>query len=380
MLGNFSFGDYFKKEAIEFAWEYITEVLKLPEERLWVTIYEDDDEAGELWAKYAKVKRDRILKCGAEDNFWAMGDTGPCGPCSEIHVYLGDDVKAQSEHGFRNTDGVYLEIWNLVFMQFNRDKSGELTPLPKPSIDTGMGLERLTSLMQKVSSNYDTDLLRPIISRVEEISSIPYGGRSFEIKDLKKDIHYAQDVAMRVIADHARAATFLIADGAMPGSDGRGYVLRRLIRRAIRHGRVLNFKDPFFHEASKVVINELSSHFENFKEREQTILEVLKAEEIKFNETLDSGLTILQKEVDKLSPNQKFSGDVAFMLHDTYGFPVDLTSDALKAFKREVDIEGFNRAMNTQKTRSRQDRKSQGIEFEALETTARKIKALSVSI
>lgn len=376
MLGNFSFGDYFKKEAIQYAWEYLTEALKLPKERLWVTIFEDDDEAGDLWKKHTDVKHDRVLKCGAEDNFWAMGDTGPCGPCSEIHVYLGDDLSAQSEHGFRNTDGLYLEIWNLVFMQFDRAKDGTLVPLPKPSVDTGMGLERVTSVLQKVRSNYDTDFLRPIITRCEELSGFKYDGSSFEERDLKADINYARDVAMRVIADHSRAATFLIGAGVTPGSDGRGYVLRRVIRRAIRHGRNLSFKGPFFKEMAKVVIKEFGRVYPELKERAAVIEEVVHAEEVKFHETLDAGLAILNKEVEKLKNNPQFPGEIAFLLHDTYGFPLDLTQDVLKSSKKTVDIKSFESAMEAQRSRSREDRKSHGIGFSAVSVGGEKTQFL----
>lgn len=376
MLGNFSFGDYFKKEAIEFAWEYLTEVLKLPKDRLWVTIFEDDDEAGDLWKAHTDIKKDRVLKCGAEDNFWAMGDTGPCGPCSEIHVYLGDDLSLQSEHGFRNTDGLYLEIWNLVFMQFDRSKDGTLVPLPKPSVDTGMGLERVTSVLQKVRSNYDTDLLRPIITKCEELSGFKYDGSSYIERDLKADAAYARDVAMRVIADHARAATFLVGAGVTPGSDGRGYVLRRVIRRAIRHGRNLSFRGPFFKEMSKVVINEFGKAYPELKERASIIEEVVHAEEVKFHETLDSGLAILNKEVEKLKNNPQFPGEIAFLLHDTYGFPLDLTQDVLKSSKKTVDIKSFESAMEAQRSRSREDRKSHGLGFSAVSVSGEKTKFL----
>jgi len=366
MLGNFSFGDYFKKEAIQFAWEFITQVLKLPKSHLWVTVYEKDDEAFKLWTENASLLPGRILRMGEKDNFWAMGDTGPCGPCSEIFYYVGKDEKNQSEADFRKDDGSYLEFWNLVFMQFERDSLGKLTPLPKPSVDTGMGLERTTSILQKVKSNYDTDLLREIITLCEKLSGFKYDGSSFEERDLRKDINYARDVAMRVIADHSRSITFLICDNVSPGSDGRGYVLRRIIRRAIRHGRVLNFKEPFLVKTCEQVIKMMSGHYPELKERKELILKVVDSEERKFHETLDAGLAILAREVEKVKAGQMFPGETAFLLHDTYGFPLDLTQDALKGYNLKVDEKAFQAAMDTQKTRSREDRKSQAIQFKAV--------------
>lgn len=356
MLGNFSFGDYFKKEAIEYAWEYLTEILKLSKERLWITVFENDDEAEKLWGKY--ISKERILRCGAKDNFWAMGDTGPCGPCSEIHYYLGADLSAQNEASFRNTDGLYLEIWNLVFMQFDGDISNAL---PKPSIDTGMGLERLASVVQKVSSNYDTDLLRPLISRCEELSGVKYIGKSYEKST-------PQDIAMRVIADHGRAASFLISAGVLPGADGRSYVLRRIIRRAVRHGKNLGFNEPFLSKIAQVVVKEFGDTYTELKEQSDIINRALHAEEEKFYETLDSGIAILKKEIEKLGSSTIFPGDVAFMLHDTYGFPLDLTQDALKEFNKTVDEVSFSKAMSEQKRRSKSDKKT----FEAISVSGDK--------
>ena len=366
MLGNFSFGDYFKKEAIKYAWEFLTEVMKLPKSRLWVTIYDQDEDAGKLWSENTDVLPGRILKLGAEENFWAMGDTGPCGPCSEIHYYLGDDESKQSEASFRLDDGTYLEIWNLVFMQFDRSADGTLTPLPRPSIDTGMGLERFSSILQGKRSNYDCDLLRPIISRTEELCGFKYDGSSYQVRNLKTDAAYARDVAMRVIADHSRSTAFLIADGVHPGADGRGYVLRRLIRRAIRHGRALNFSEPFLAHTCAVVAKMFALDYPNLAERSETILKVVDAEERKFHETLDAGLSILTREAEKLSAKQLFPGSIAFQLHDTFGFPLDLTQDALKAYGRTVDQDEFNRAMQAQRSRSREDRKAAAITFKSL--------------
>ena len=363
MLGNFSFGDYFKKDAIAYAWEFVTGVLKLPKERLWVTIFESDQEAGELWQKVAGVAPERIVPLGEKDNFWAMGDTGPCGPCTEIHVYLGKDLGAQSREALMRGDTTFLEIWNLVFMQFDRAMGGKLTPLPKPSVDTGMGLERICQVVNGVGSNYDTDLFRDIISVTEQLSGFAYDGKDFTPRDLRKDIPYARDVAMRVIADHSRAVAFLIADGVHPGSDGRGYVLRRLIRRAVRHSRVLQLKDPFLAKTTDAVVAKMSAQYPELKERHDTIRKVADAEERKFQETIDAGLEVLQREVQKLGKNDRFPGEMAFLLHDTYGFPLDLTEDALKPFGLSVDVPAFQRAMDGQRSRSREDRKSRGITF-----------------
>ena len=363
MLGNFSFGDYFKTDAIKFAWELITQEFKLPKDKLWVTIFEKDDEAEKLWLENTDVAPGRIIRLGEEANFWAMGETGPCGPCSEIHYFMGEEGRVQSEEDFKKDDGSYLEIWNLVFMQFNRSADGTLKPLPKPAVDTGMGLERIASIMQGVKANYDTDLLRSVISECEKLSGFKYDGSSYAIRDLKTDKAYAQDVAMRVIADHSRAISFLIADGVTPSSDGRGYVLRRLIRRAARHGRVLNFSEPFLSKTCKTVIENMGKDYPELKERQDTILRVSDAEEKKFYETLDSGLAILNKECQKLKAGDLFSGEMAFQLHDTYGFPLDLTADVLKAYNLTIDIEGFEKSMLEQKTRSREDRKANAAGF-----------------
>ncbi|RMG39227.1 MAG: alanine--tRNA ligase [Candidatus Dadabacteria bacterium] len=363
MLGNFSFGDYFKREAIEYGWDFVTNVLKLPKSRLWATVYEEDDEAAKLWAEITDINPARILRMGEKDNFWAMGETGPCGPCSEIFYYLGEDESAQSEEEFRKDDGTYIEIWNLVFMQFERAADGTMTPLPKPSVDTGMGLERAALVMQGVKATYDTDILRGIISVCEELSSYKYDGSSYELKDLRKDKAYARDVAMRVIADHSRAIAFLIADGVTPSSDGRGYVLRRLIRRAVRHGQALDLREPFLARTTEAVVKLMSDQYQELSDNRELITRLVEAEETKFHETLESGLAVLNREAEKCKKGSLFSGEVAFLLHDTYGFPLDLTQDALKAYGLEVDVEAFNRAMEKQKERSREDRKRRGIEF-----------------
>lgn len=371
MLGNFSFGDYFKEDAIKYAWEFVTETMKMPKDRLWVTVFEEDDEAAGLWKELTDVNSDRILKMGEKDNFWSMGDTGPCGPCSEIFFYIGDDVEGQSEKEFRKDDGTYLEFWNLVFMQFDRGADGTMNPLPKPSVDTGMGLERMAMILQGKTATYDADLLRSIIAEAERLSGFAYDGSSYEVRDLKKDVSYARDVAMRVIADHSRAITYLIADGVYPGSEGRGYVLRRLIRRAVRHGRVLNFKNPFLAETTSKVVEIMAGAYPELLERKDSIVKIADAEERKFHETIDAGLVVLQKEVKKVKKGKLFAGETAFLLHDTYGFPLDLTQDALKADGIEVDVTAFEAAMTAQKERSREDRKSQKIEFSSVNIDAK---------
>jgi len=361
MLGNFSFGDYFKADAISFAWEFVTGILKLPKERLWVTIFEDDDEAAKLWREKTDVIDGRILRFGKDDNFWAMGDTGPCGPCSEIFVYLGDNVAGQSEQEFRSTDGLYIEIWNLVFMQFNRNPKGELTPLPKPSVDTGMGLERVAAVKQGVRSNYDIDLIRRIIAVTEKLSGKSYDGRDYTARDAEIDKQYAYDVAMRVIADHMRAASFLVADGVFPSSDGRGYVLRRLIRRACRHGRVLGFNSPVLYQVALEVIESMSNAYPELSANRAKIEQVIRGEEEKFLVTLDTGINLLSQEMQQVKKrsSKTVPGDVAFLLHDTYGFPLDLTEDLARSQGLTVDHEGFSAAMERQRERSRAARASE---------------------
>ncbi|MDD2942080.1 MAG: alanine--tRNA ligase [bacterium] len=358
MLGNFSFGDYFKSEAIKYAWEFLTEVVALPKSRLWVTIFEDDDEAGKLWAELTDINPQRILKMGAKDNFWAMGETGPCGPCTEIHYFLGEDVNSQSEEDFRADNGDYLEIWNLVFMQYNRDISGALNPLPKPSVDTGMGLERIAAVKQGVLANYDTDLFRAIIACGEQLSGASYVGKSYQPS---VSAEYLSDVALRVAADHARAAAFLIADGVFPASDGRGYVLRRLIRRACRHGRNLGLRKPFLFELVAKVVELYSDQYPELARERNAVIETVRREEERFLVTLDTGLSILEGEVagSKAQGAKSLSGSVAFLLHDTYGFPLDLTEDIVSQQGLSVDVEGFQREMEQQKQRSRAARSSE---------------------
>lgn len=356
MLGNFSFGDYFKKEAISFAWEFVTEILKLDKERLWVTVFENDDEAAGLWKTLTDVRKERVLRYGEKDNFWAMGETGPCGPCSEIFYYLGDNPDSQSEEEFRYTDGLYVEIWNLVFMQFNREPGGVLKLLPKPSVDTGMGLERVAAVAQGKLANYDSDLLRAIIAKAEECSGLSYDGREY---GESKDKQYEIDVAFRVIADHARASVFLIADGILPSSDGRGYVLRRLIRRACRYARALHQKkSPFLFKIAKEVISTMQEAYPALKDKEALILRTIEQEEEKFIGTLDDGLKLLAKELKilELQKQKVFPGSVAFSLHDTYGFPLDLTEDILSKEGYLLDQEGFSLEMEKQRERSRSAR------------------------
>jgi len=376
MLGNFSFGDYFKEDAIKFAWEFVTEVLKIPKSLLWATVYEKDDESLKLWTDLTDIIPGRVLKMTAKDNFWEMGETGPCGPCSEIFVYCGDKPDKQNEAEFRNDDGTYREIWNLVFMQFDRQKDGSLVPLPKPSVDTGFGLERGASILQKTPGTYETDILRAIIAKVEKLSGFKYVSGSYGQGNLKSDIGLARNVAMRVIADHSRSIALLIADGVNPGSDGRGYVLRRLIRRAVRHAKSLEFKEPFLKHACEVVIEQMGEAYPELKERRSTILDVADAEERKFEETLDAGLNVLAREVEKLKPGQLFSGESAFLLHDTYGFPLDLTEDALKAWSTKVDTAAFERAMEEQRNRSREDRSSRAIAYTSVKIDAPKTEFL----
>jgi len=356
MLGNFSFGDYFKQDAILFAWEFLTQEMGLDKSRLWVTVFEDDDEAGRLWQKHTDVLPGRVLTCGAKENFWAMGDTGPCGPCSELHYYIGNNPESQCEADFRADAGDYLEVWNLVFMQFSRDIHGKLSPLPAPSVDTGMGLERISAISQGVVANYDTDVLRALIAKAEKLSGHSYDGRDYsKAQSPAAESQDALDVAFRVIADHARACAFLIADGVSPSSDGRGYVLRRLVRRACRHGRVLGLRRPFLFEIAGEVVSCMKEDYPELSRSQARILSLIEAEESRFIETLDTGMTILAREMESLcdTGSKILSGKVAFSLHDTYGFPLDLTQDIVRTQGLKVDEEGFHSEMESQRERSR---------------------------
>ena len=345
MLGNFSFGDYFKEKAIDFGWDLLTNGYGLPEDKLWVSIYLDDDEAAEIWHRQIGVPEDRIVRFGEEDNFWAMGDTGPCGPCSEIHLDRGEAYGCgRPECALGCECDRFLEIWNLVFMQFNRDASGEMTPLPKPSIDTGLGLERMVSIQQDVPTNFDIDLIVPIIERAEELSGI------------ERNASHEAEVAMKVIADHSRAAAFLIGDGILPSNEGRGYVLRRIMRRAIRYGRNIGLTKPFLHETAKVVFDVMKPEYPDLTEAEAFITNVIQNEELRFSETIDYGLKLLNETLEtmKAKGDTVVPGDVVFKLYDTYGFPVDIVQDVVRDQKLGVDMDGFNVAMDRQREQSRQ--------------------------
>ncbi|MCK7583128.1 MAG: alanine--tRNA ligase [Chromatiales bacterium] len=336
MLGNFSFGDYFKREAIEYAWDYLTRVLALPPERLWVTVFEEDDEAANIWLKEIGVDPHRFSRCGAKDNFWSMGDTGPCGPCSEIFYDHGPGIPG-GPPGSPDEDGDrYVEIWNLVFMQFNRDADGHMTPLPRPSVDTGMGLERLAAVMQGVHSNYEIDLFRNLIEAAAKATGCA---------DLA-------DKSLRVIADHIRSTAFLIADGVTPGNEGRGYVLRRIMRRAIRHGYRLGCSTPFFHTLVEPLVREMGDAYPELRASQSHVERLIKLEEERFAETLDHGMRLLDEAIADLSGNQ-IPGETVFKLYDTYGFPVDLTADIARERGLTLDLAGFEQAMERQKERAR---------------------------
>jgi alanyl-tRNA synthetase len=353
MLGNFSFGDYFKEEAIAWAWEYLTDVVKLPKEKLWVTIFENDDEAFKLWHEKMKVPADRIVRMGEKSNFWMMGETGPCGPCSEIIYDQGEGTGCgRPECDIHCECDRHLEIWNNVFTQFDRDASGKLTPLPKPNIDTGMGLERLTAVIQGVKSNYDTDLFAPIIRFVEKTSGKTYGKNA------------DNDISIRVIADHSRAVTFLIGDGILPANDGRGYVLRRILRRAARHGKMLGIDKPFLNEAARVVIDMMKYTYPDLADKAPYITKVILNEEQRFMETLDAGLRILQEETETLKKAgaSVLPGEIIFKLYDTFGFPTDLTADIVRQDGISLDTAGFEAEMERQRERARGAWKGSGEE------------------
>ena len=336
MLGNFSFGDYFKREAIEFAWEFITRELAIPKEKLWVTVFREDDEAAELWVKHIGVDPARLTRCDEKSNFWSMGDTGPCGPCTEIFYDHGPQIPG-GPPGSPDEDGDrYVEVWNLVFMQYDRDASGKLTPLPKPSVDTGMGLERIAAVMQGVHSNYDIDLFRHVIDAVAKVTGA---------KDRSSP-------SLRVIADHIRAASFLITDGVLPGNEGRGYVLRRIIRRALRHGYELGVQEPFFHQLVKPLEQQMGRAFPELTAAAGHVERVLKTEEERFAETLAQGMRILEDALANSSAKE-LAGDLVFKLYDTYGFPADLTADVARARGIGVDRAGFEAAMEGQRERAR---------------------------
>lgn len=351
MLGNFSFGDYFKKDAVRFGWELLTEGYGLDPEKLWVSVHESDDEAEALWQSEVGVRPERIVRLGDEENFWSMGDTGPCGPCSEIHIDQGPEVGCGRPECAVGCDcDRYLELWNLVFMQFNRDASGQMTPLPKPSIDTGMGLERIAAVVQGKLSNYDSDLFAPILARAGELAGRAYGDDA------------ESDVSLRVIADHARACTFLVADGVMPKNEGRGYVLRRILRRGARHGRKLGIETPFLHLVAQTVMDEMSHVYPQLNDSRVFVDKVILTEEERFGETLDTGLKLLTDvmEATKAKGESTISGEVAFKLYDTFGFPLDLTQTICEEEGLGVDEAGFEQAMEGQRSRSRASWKGSG--------------------
>ncbi len=346
MLGNWSFGDYYKTEAIQWAWELLTREWKLPKDKLWATVYTTDDEAAALWTKVTDLPASRLLRF-EEENFWEMGETGPCGPCSEIHMDRGPeacDMRDVPEHTCAVNTGCarFIELWNLVFIQYNRERDGSLTDLPSKHVDTGMGLERVTAVLQHVLSNYDTDLFRPIIAATESLAGRRYGADA------------NADVSFRVIADHARAVAVMVADDVLPSNEGRGYVLRRILRRAARHGKMLGLERPFLTDLVAPVVEILGGAYPELRQRRSFVAEVVRGEESRFAETLDKGLALLEGELAKLKAGGILPGDVAFRLYDTYGFPLDLTEDILRGQQITVDTEGFARKMEEQRARGRE--------------------------
>jgi alanyl-tRNA synthetase len=335
MLGNFSFGDYFKREAIQFAWDFLTKVLKVPPERLWVTVFEEDDEAAAIWLDELKVDPKRFSRCGEKDNFWAMGEIGPCGPCTEIFYDHGPEVPGGPPGSAEENGDRYVEIWNLVFMQFNREPSGKLKPLPAPSVDTGMGFERIAAVMQGVHNNYDIDIFQYLIQAIRKLAPQPE----------------ASLISLRVIADHIRSSAFLIADGVIPGNEGRGYVLRRIIRRAVRHGNKLGFKAPFFYQLVVPLIHEMGEAYPELSKTKASIEKILLREEQVFATTLEQGLKQLEQEIANL-PGHVISGASVFRLYDTYGFPIDLTADIARERGLSIDEAGFHQEMENQRLRS----------------------------
>ena len=344
MLGNFSFGDYFKEEAIAYAWEFVTskDYLNLPIDRLWVTVHESDDEAYNIWKKH--ISEDRIMRFGDKDNFWQMGDTGPCGPCSEIFYDQGEEHFNSDEDVMGGDGDRFLEIWNLVFMQYERDENGTLHPLPKPSIDTGMGLERVVAIKEGVFNNYDSSLFKPLIEKITEVV-----GKEPTDKTI---------ASYRVIADHLRSTTFLLAQGVNFDKEGRGYVLRRIMRRAIRHGYLLGLREPFIYKLVDTLANQMGSHYEYLIDRAENVKSAMKIEEERFFDTIESGIKLFEEELKKT--DRVFSGEVAFKLYDTYGFPLDLTQDMLREKGIELDIDGFEAKMAQQKAKSRASWKGSG--------------------
>ena len=352
MLGNFSFGDYFKDDAIRYAWQFLTRELGLPPEKLWVSVFEDDDEAFGLWEKVEDLPKGRIVRMGEKDNFWAMGDTGPCGPCSEIHIDQGVEAGCgRSDCALGCDCDRFLELWNLVFMQFNRAEDGTMTPLPKPSIDTGMGLERVAAVLQGKLSNYDSDLFAPIIEKLEQLSGKRYKENS------------SDDTAMRVIADHARATAFLVADGVLPSNEGRGYVLRRIMRRAVRYGRNLGLTENFLEQVVVAVVAAMEGAYPVLQGATSLLGKVVPNEEERFRETLEHGLQLLEEEIAKLETagSQTLPGSFVFKLYDTYGFPYDIVRDIANERRLVIDEAGYREAMTGQRLKSRSSRKDEGL-------------------
>ena len=345
MLGNFSFGDYFKEEAIKLAWNFLTNELNLDKERLWISVFREDDEAAEIWSSIIGIDPERIVRLDEEDNFWSMGDTGPCGPCSEIYYDHGEQYEGTPPGSPGDEGDRFVEIWNLVFMQFNRDAKGELTPLPKPSVDTGMGLERVAAVMQGVNSNYETDLFLNLIKASEEVIQSP------------------GEASHKVIADHIRSVSFLIADGITPSNEGRGYVLRRIMRRGIRHGYKLGAKKPFLYSLVEPLVKEMESAFPMLASNQKQIEEIIHNEEKKFLETLDKGIEILEKEISNMD-SKVIPGDVVFKLHDTFGFPFDLTADIAREQDLKLDEAGFNKCMEEQVKNSKSASKFKGTQLD----------------
>ena len=343
MLGNWSFGDYFKKEAIIYAWEFLTEVCRLPKERLWATVFQDDDESEKLWYECTDIKKGRVLRFDEKENFWEMGEVGPCGPSSEIHFDKGEEYKCdRPDCGVNCPCGRYVEVWNLVFMQFNRDEKGNLSDLPAKVVDTGMGFERLTAIMQNVDSNYDTDLFRSLFKQIEKVSSLSYKNSDFQ-------------ESFRVIADHVRALSFAIADGAIPSNEGQGYVVRRILRRAARHGRLLGLHKPFIYQLSSVVVDLMGKIYPELEAKKEHVALVVKSEEERFEETLDSGLELFEKVTERVRSEggNTIPGEEVFKLYDTFGFPLDLTQVMAREKGMSVDLMGFEKRLQDQRERSR---------------------------
>lgn len=354
MLGNFSFGDYFKEDAIRYAWEFLTKELGVDASKLWVSIFDDDDEAEKLWQKVEGLPEGRIVRMGEKDNFWSMGDTGPCGPCSEIHIDQGVEAGCGRPECALGCDcDRFLELWNLVFMQFNRSEDGAMTKLPKPSIDTGMGLERVAAVLQGKFNNYDSDLFTPIIAKVEELSGKRYGDEP------------QYDTAMRVIADHARATTFLVSDGVLPSNEGRGYVLRRIMRRAVRYGKYLGLQKPFLEDVTRVVVAEMEHAYPQLLTTDSLLVKVVNNEEERFRETLEHGLALLDEEVARQAASGEvlISGKFIFKLYDTFGFPFDIVRDIALEKNYAFDEQGFLKEMEHQRIQSRKSRKGEGVKL-----------------